>query len=314
MSVQKKSLQKSNIEIIKVSIKSMPGHLKNIYKPPPTLYIRKRIDVEIPAREKYITIVGPRKSSVYARNVCEQIIESLRDYSVCIVSGLAYGIDAIAHTHALKNNIACIAFPGSGIEDSVLYPKHNYSLAHDILKSGGALMCEWNTSLCAATWTFPARNRLMAGIADAVIIIEAGDKSGTLITTRYALAEGRDVFVVPADITRAEAKGSNRLIQEGAHPITSTDELPELLKLQPLENKKTSSSVSILAKENSSQGTFSNTLGAFSQKILTALSSPKNTSQLSTELQHGVSEVLAHLQDLELDDLVIRDGSLWLRK
>jgi len=285
------TLDTSSIKEVQKS--DFPGYLKNIYKPPPKLFFRG----SIPVAEKYITIVGPRKPSNYAKQVCRDIVESLRDYPICIVSGLAYGIDAVAHATAIECNISCIAFPGSGIEDLVLYPQYNFDLAQSILEHGGALMCQWPTSTRAAPWTFPSRNRLMAGIADAVIIIEASDKSGTLITARYALDEGRDVFVVPADITRLEAYGSNSLIQMGAHPIISVDNIPELLGLYYPELD------AIEVVSNVQENT-----------ILKNLQSEMTSTQISEATNLSISKIISELQELEIQGLIERAGPYWRRK
>jgi len=294
-----KSLNNFASKIKSISKTKFPGHLSSIYKSPEKLFFRGTV----PRAEKYITVVGPRTPSNYAKQICKEIIEELADYSVCIVSGLAYGIDAVAHATALENNIPCIAFPGSGIEDSILYPRHNFNLAQSIINRGGALMCQWPTSTRAAIWTFPARNRLMSGIADAVIIIEASSKSGTLITARYALDEGRDVFVVPADITRHESRGSNYLMQHGAHPIISIDEVPQLLGFKNIEVNNKSE------KNNHSN----KQLPLNQKKIIEALKSEMTTTELFISTKLPTSQIISELQDLEIKNLVERNGSYWKR-
>lgn len=208
--------------------RELPGLLGNIYKPPTSLNYRGDLSW-ISNISMFITIVGPRKPSAYAKKICVEVVQSMKDLPVCIVSGLAYGIDCLAHRTALENNIRCIAFPGSGIEDDSIYPRGNLRLAKEIISKGGALMCEWPTSMHPAPWTFVARNRLMAGISHATIIVEAGEKSGTLITARYALEEGRDIYVVPGDTTRPKSYGSNSLLDQGAHIILNVEDL--LIKL-----------------------------------------------------------------------------------
>lgn len=274
------------------TISALPGLLPHIYKKPPLLYVRGTIPL-LPPEGKYITIIGPRKPSSYAYNICTHIIASLKGLPVCIVSGLAYGIDAHAHSEAIKNNIPCIAFPGSGIDDAILYPRSNIRLAHTILERGGALLCEWEPSLRAAPWTFIARNRLMAGISHSTIIIEAGEKSGTLITARFALTEGRDVFVVPADITRTEARGSNTLIQQGAHPITCIDDIPLLLGFTQEKEKTNDPSLSLEAIT-----------------IIKLLSDPHTISEIHSLTNIPISTLIPIIQELELDGKIIRKGSL----
>ncbi|MFW0871065.1 MAG: DNA-processing protein DprA [Patescibacteria group bacterium] len=200
---------------------------------PQDMYVRGKL----PARDeyRYITIVGSRTHSAYAREALEYIIAELRGQSLCIISGLAFGIDALAHTLALKYGLATIAIPGSGLSSSVLYPASNQNLASSIIKSGGALLSEFTSDTKAARWTFPKRNRLMARLADVVLVVEASEQSGTLITARNAAEYGVDVGVIPASIMSETARGSNILLKQGAHPITSADDLLELLGITKIE-------------------------------------------------------------------------------
>ena len=152
-------------------------------------------------------------------------------YPFVIVSGLALGIDAIAHNAALDNNILTIAVPGSGLDESVLYPASNRNLALKILKHGGALISELEPKAKAAPWTFPMRNRIMAGMSHAVLVIEAENKSGTRITARLATEYNREVFSVPGSIFSSVSEGCNELIREGATPITSARDILDYFHL-----------------------------------------------------------------------------------
>src|SRR5258706_7241509 len=141
----------------------MPPKLVEIPEPPKRLYVRGNSDID---GKKVLAVVGSRKHTSYGADVCRKLIASLQGLPVVIISGLAYGIDAIAHESALENNLTTIAFPGSGLSDTVLYPAQNRKLAKRIIEEGGALVSEFEPETKADVWTFPRRNRLMAGISD----------------------------------------------------------------------------------------------------------------------------------------------------
>ena len=206
-----------------------PLALREIPEPPETLYIRGTLPD--PAQFYYLAVVGSRKFTSYGREAVERIIGGLAGYPVCIVSGLAMGIDAIAHRAALDAGLPTVAIPGSGLDSSVIYPRTNLALAREIVENGGALLSEFASDLRAAPWTFPQRNRIMAGISQSTLVIEAEEKSGTLITARLAVDYNRNVFAVPGSIFSAPSKGTNKLIRQGATPITSAQDLLEELGL-----------------------------------------------------------------------------------
>ena len=187
------------------------------------------------ATPRILTIVGSRKNTNYGRQVLEMLLASLKRYDVVILSGLAYGIDGLSHKNAMMNNLVTLAIPGSGIDEKVIYPSGHRNLAKEIIEFGGALFSELDNDTKAALWTFPQRNRIMAALSDAVLIIEAEEKSGTLITARQALELGRDIGAIPGDIFSPSACGPNTLIKEGAYPITSIDDLLALLHLSKKE-------------------------------------------------------------------------------
>jgi DNA processing protein len=203
-----------------------PGLLREMHDPPDKLYIK---GVLPPNDCVYLTVIGSRKASAYGKEATEILIQSLKGLPVVIVSGLAFGIDAIAHKAALDAGLATIAVPGSGLGDDVLYPASNRHLAERIVKEGGALISPFKHDLAAAPWTFPQRNRIMAGISHATLVIEAEIKSGTLITSKYATECNRDVFTVPGSIFSAQSQGPHMLIRLGATPITSGKELIDAL-------------------------------------------------------------------------------------
>ncbi len=180
-----------------------------------------------PSQYYYLSVVGSRKYTSYGREACERIIAGLAGYPICIVSGLAMGIDGIAHRAALDAGLRTIAVPGSGLDPKVIYPRTHLNLAREIIENGGALLSEYEPDFRAAPWSFPQRNRIMAGLSQGVLIVEAEEKSGTLITARMALDYNRNVFVVPGPIFSATSKGTNNLLRHGATPITSAKDLLE---------------------------------------------------------------------------------------
>lgn len=193
-----------------------PPLLREINDPPATLYLEGEL---APPESVYLTVVGSRKFSNYGREACEKIISELAGYPVVIVSGLAVGIDTIAHQSALQTGLLTIAIPGSGLDRTVLHPSSNRKLADEIIASGGALLSEFPPTYPAGLHTFPRRNRLMAGLAKAILVIEAGEKSGTLITARLAIDYNRDVLAVPGSIFSTGSLGTNNLIKLGAAPV-----------------------------------------------------------------------------------------------
>jgi DNA processing protein len=204
-----------------------PSALHEIPQPPTELYLRGTLPD--PTQFYYLAVVGSRKYTQYGREATERIIAGLKGYPICIVSGLAMGIDGIAHRSALDAGLPTVAVPGSGLDPSVIYPRVHANLAREILENNGALLSEYEPTLRAAPWTFPQRNRIMAGLCQGVLIVEAEEQSGTLITARLALDYNRNVFTVPGSIFSATSKGTNKLIKQGAMPITSAQELLEEL-------------------------------------------------------------------------------------
>lgn len=201
------------------------------------------------ATPRILTVVGSRKYSEYGKNVIEKLISSLKGKDIIILSGLAFGIDSLSHSAALKNSLTTIAVPGSGLNPSAIYPSNHVHLAHDITESNGLLLSELEPNTKAAKWTFPARNRIMSALSDAVLIIEAEEKSGTLITARQSLELGKDIGAVPGEIFSPSSKGTNMLIQEGAYAITNKNDVLELLHLPTDDTEEVISSLKNLTEE-----------------------------------------------------------------
>ncbi len=223
-------------EIRKLKLEEFPKPLLEIPQPPKELYVR---GVLPPSDYIYLAVVGSRKNTSYGKDACEKLIRGLKGYPIVIVSGLALGIDSIAHRAALSAGLLTLAMPGSGISSKALYPRSNANLASDIVRNNGCILSEFPPEMKAELYTFPQRNRLMAGISKATLIVEAADKSGTLITARLALDYNRDVLAVPGSIFSNTSTGTNKLIRSGAVPITTSQELLETLGFEVEVNEKT---------------------------------------------------------------------------
>jgi len=209
-----------------------PPQLREIPQLPERLWLRGALP---PPGHKYLTVVGSRALSDYGREACTTLIHGLAGYSISIVSGLALGADAAAHEAALSAGLHTIAFPGSGLADHRIAPRTNAPLARAILDAGGALLSEYDPDMSAQPWMFPARNRLMVGMADAVLMLEAGEQSGTLISARLAGEYNRELLCVPHRITDAHGYGSTRFLRLGATLVSEPAHILEALGIAPRE-------------------------------------------------------------------------------
>ena len=223
------------MEIKKLPKEKFPKALLEIPQVPKNLYIVGELP---PENLIYLCIVGSRKFTSYGRQACEKIISGIRGYPIVIVSGLALGIDALVHKKAISVGLKTLVFPGSGLSREAMYPKTNIRLAEEIVRNGGCLISEFEPDFRATLWGFPKRNRLMAGISKAVLIIEAEERSGTLITARLATEYNRDLMVIPGSIFSPNSKGTNKLIRAGAIPITSVEDVLEALGFELEKDKE----------------------------------------------------------------------------
>lgn len=205
-----------------------PPLLQKIYDPPVALYLRGILAIPTAA----VAIVGSRAATPYGRTATIALTKPLASKGITIVSGLAYGIDAEAHRAALAVQGHTIAVLGSGIDEPSLYPRAHRTLAREIVNAGGAVVSEFPPGTGARPEYFPQRNRVIAGIAQVVVVVEATAASGALITARCALGENRDVMAVPGPITSPFSEGTNHLLREGAGPACSADDVLETLALE----------------------------------------------------------------------------------
>lgn len=212
----------NGVKKISLQEKEYPQLLKEIYNPPKALYYQGQLS----AKEKYpLAVVGTRKMSAYGRRVTEFLVKELVRRGFTIISGLALGIDGIAHQTALKENGRTIAVLGSGLNN--IYPFKHKKLAQKIIQSNGLIISEYSPETRPSKWTFPARNRIVAGLSLGTLVIEAPEKSGALITARFALEQGREVFAVPGDINKNNYQGCHKLIKMGAKPVTKPEDILE---------------------------------------------------------------------------------------
>ncbi len=209
-----------------------PPGLLEIPDIPKSLYI---VGAPLDTDAKYLAVVGSRTNTTYGADACDMLIRGLAGSGIIIVSGLALGIDSVAHRSALKAGLKTVAFPGSGLSERAIYPATNLSLAKEILAAGGSLVSEFEPNAKAQDFFFPMRNRLMAGIAQAVLVIEAADKSGTLITAHLALDYSRELLAVPGPITSPTSLGTNLLIKQGATPVSRSADILEAFGIKQAE-------------------------------------------------------------------------------
>lgn len=205
-----------------------PAILKEIYDPPPVLYILGEIK---PEDQKAIAVIGTRKMTNYGQIATERLVQELVGEGFTIISGLARGIDATAHKQALASGGRTVAILGGGLWQ--IYPPEHKGLVEQIIAGHGAVISEFPPSLPAIPGNFPARNRIIAGLSHGVLVTEAAEKSGTMITVAEALDQGREVFAVPGPITSSLSVGTMNLIKQGAKLVTSVQDILEELVLQP---------------------------------------------------------------------------------
>lgn len=229
----KEKAEAKEIKIVTILDDDYPKSLRYIEDPPSVLYIKGDLKLINP-----IAFVGARKHTSYGENVVNRLIDGLKGYDLTIVSGMAYGIDSLSHKRALENNLNTVAVLGSGVD--VVYPKRNRNLYAEIISSGGAIVSEFPMELHANTYTFPMRNRIISGLSDAVVVVEAKDKSGSLITARLAAEQGKEILSVPGNINSTYSVGTNKLIRDGATPLI---EVQDILDLYP--NVKSSNNLEL---------------------------------------------------------------------
>lgn len=277
-----------------------PYLLREVPFPPKTLYCAGSLP---PTDEyKYLCVIGSRQYTSYGKDTCESLIAGLRNYPVVIISGLAIGIDSIAHRSALRNGLKTISFPGSGLDPEFIYPAAHYPLAQEIVRSGGTLLSPFKPNQPGTLWTFPVRNQLMAGSSQATLIIEGEEGSGTLITAKAALDFNREVLVVPGSIFSSHSRGPHHLFSQGAVPVFSSEDILESLGFEITPNR---SNQKILDLEKLN-------LSPAEKLIIRALQiRPLDTSSLVEKTLLSATETNATISRLELRSLIVGDNGIY---
>ncbi len=225
LDAEMKKIEQAGAHILTWENPDYPRHLLNIHSPPPVLYVRGRLR---PEDEWAVAVVGTRRASVYGREATRRLARDLASQGITIVSGMALGIDTEAHRAALQAGGRTIAVLGCGVD--VTYPRSNRKLAEEIC-AHGAILSEYSLGTRPEAGNFPPRNRIISGLSLGVLVTEASERSGALITASYAGEQGRDVFAVPGNIFNRGSKGTNDLIRDNAVPVTSVRDIIEALNL-----------------------------------------------------------------------------------
>ena len=283
---QLERLEKSRIKVVSFWDSDYPAGLKTLFDPPVLLFFHGELDF---VTDQSIAIVGTRQATNYGRWVTEKFTRELVSQNFTITSGLARGIDTIAHRQCLNCGGKTVAVLGSGLDR--IYPAENTELARHISKQG-AVVTEFPLGTGPDAPHFPRRNRLISALSRAILVIEAGEKSGALITTDFALEQGKDVFVVPGNINSVASQGTNKLIQEGAKLVVKVEDI--LDEINPACNGQQSFDLRELVNVNSEE-----------KRVLSLLASePVHIDQLAESIKMEPFQIFPLLLSLELKHLV----------
>lgn len=279
----------NKIKTVSINDKAYPSLLRQIPQPPTTIYYLGSLSDESLALVK-VAIVGTRRATRYGLETTRVLARDLSHAGISVVSGLALGIDCQAHQGALEGKTPTWAVLGSGL--NYITPTHNQHVAQKIVDQGGALISEFPPDHPPEKWTFPQRNRIIAGLSQATIVVEAPQKSGALITARLALDYNRDVGAVPGEISSINSQGTNILLKTGAAVIRSADDILELLGIQATEAP---------------------TLDKNKNNLLNLLDEPMDANSLAHESGLEMNELNQELTVLELRGLIKNNAGLFYR-
>jgi len=285
------NIEKKKIKVLTWEDTDYPRRLKEINQAPPVLFINGSINVE---DDWAVAVVGTRRVTPYGRQIAVEIARFLAENGVTVVSGLARGVDAIAHQSALQAGGRTIAVLGNGVD--ITYPPEHAKLANEII-SQGALVSDYPIGTPPDGVNFPPRNRIISGLSLATVVVEAGERSGALITAEFAVEQGREVFAVPGSILTPQSEGTNKLIEQGARPLLKMKEIIEVLKLEQIPEKQTTRRI--------------NPINPSEKRLLDFLShEPVHVDELSNLAGLPISEVSATLTMMELKGLVSQVGGM----
>lgn len=284
------------IRCISLADRDYPANLKTIAGAPPVLYMKGQL---LPQDDLAIAVVGSRNATFYGRQVTEKFIFDLVKNGLTIVSGLARGIDTTAHKTALEAGGRTIALLGCGLD--MVYPPENKKLAEEIVKNG-AVISEFPLGFPAVQSNFAARNRIISGMSLGVFVPEAAVDSGSMITAGYAAEQGREVFAVPGPITSKFSEGVNNLIKEGVHPVTSVDDILQVLDIERRSKHVAGDKQQVVKVKDPDQ-----------QKILELLNGEtKHIDLIAREVKMPIEKVSATLSMMEISGFVKNFGSgIW---
>ncbi len=286
-------IEKYKIKPLFITHKDYPKRLLNCYDSPTLLYYKGETDLN---SEKVIAIIGTRNHTDYGKQITEKLIEELREQNAIVISGLAYGIDAIAHKAALKNNLLTVGVLGHGLDQ--VYPAQHTGLAKEMLKAGGGLLTEFRSKSKPDKHNFPTRNRIVAGISEATIVVETGIKGGSMITAELANNYNKDVFAFPGKVSDTKSAGCNYLIKNNkAVLLTKAQELIELMGWEEKSQKSKARNQRELFIELTDE-----------EKIIIEILKEKNCVHIDEiNLKSGLSSssVAAAILGLELQNVVL---------
>jgi DNA processing protein len=284
-------IESQGIKILTWKDAAYPQRLKEIEQPPPVLYVRGEY---LPDDLYAVAIVGTRRVTPYGRQITEELSSYLASNGITVVSGLARGVDAIAHQTALKAGGRTLAVLGSGVDK--IYPPEHRQLAQQMMEQG-AIVSDYAPGTPPDASNFPPRNRIISGLSLAVVVVEAGETSGALITAEFAAEQGREIFAVPGSILAPQSKGTNKLIQKGALPLLSINDLMQALNLTRMGEHKAARKV-IPADETE-------------RRVMSILSAePLHVDEIRNQTELPIEKVSATLALMELKGMVRQVGGM----
>jgi DNA processing protein len=284
-------LQTQNIQVLTWVDDNYPIRLRDIDNAPPVLYLRGSIETN---DEWAVAIVGTRRITPYGRQVAERIAIQLANSGITVVSGLALGVDRVAHQSSLDAGGRTLAVLGSGVDR--VYPPQNRSLAEKVIEKG-ALISDYAPGTPPEGSNFPPRNRIISGLSLATVVVEAGVKSGALITANFALEQGREVFAVPGNVFAPQSRGPNRLIQNGAHPLLDPKEILDVLDLTRVTEHR---EARVVLPSNATEAQLFEVLGH----------EPLHVDEVRAQTDLPIDQVTATLAMMELKGMVRQVGGM----
>jgi DNA processing protein len=284
-------IEKYKIKPLFINQPAYPQRLLHCYDSPTMLFYRGNANLNA---ARIVAIIGTRNNSAYGKHLTQQLVQELAAYDALVVSGLAFGIDAIAHKSALNHHLQTVGVLAHGLDS--LYPSEHTSLAKDMIKQGGGLLTEYYSDITAEKHHFPIRNRIVAGMSDAVIVVETGIKGGSMITAELANGYNRDVFAFPGKVTDAKSAGCNALIKNNkAVLLTETQELAEMLGWSAPAPKNIQPQKELFVTLNAEEKTIVDILNE---------KQPVHIDELNLRCGFSISSIAAAILNLELQNIV----------